>query len=114
MPESKLTCNALQEQLLKEPNQFRILVEIGTGDGSVLDYLSSKFPEINSMAGIDLSEVQIENNKVHDKENPKPEFVAADGLDWVEKHGHENMVFVTFRGVLEYFAELRLQEFIKN
>ena len=63
------------------------------------------------MVGIDLSEVQIENNKVNYKENPKLEFVAADGFDWVHKHGHENMVFVTFRGVLEYFTEQRLQEF---
>ncbi|WP_099572627.1 class I SAM-dependent methyltransferase [Maribacter sp. 4U21] len=100
--------------MLKESNQFNTLVEIGTGDGSVLHFLSSKIPEMIRMVGIDLSEIQITADISKYKENPKLEFVVADGFQWVEQNGKSNMIFVTFRGVLEYFTQQRLQGFFKK
>lgn len=36
--------------------------------------------------------------------------MTSDALDWVKEHGQGNTIFVTSRGVLEYFMEPRLQE----
>jgi len=114
LPDCAFIFDILKEQLRLEPNEFNTLVEIGTGNGKVLDFLSSEFPQIVRFVGIDLSPIQIELNKEKYKENPRLEFVAADGFDWVNVHGHGHMVFVTSRGVLEYFTEQRLQDFFNK
>ncbi|WP_394749354.1 class I SAM-dependent methyltransferase [Spongiimicrobium salis] len=111
LPDCEFIFDLLQEQLSKNPNSFNTLVEIGTGDGNVLQHLSTKFPQIEHFVGIDLSEVQTETNTQTYKENPKLQFVAADGFDWIKANGSANMIFVTFMGVLEYFTEQRLQQF---
>ncbi|WP_047245793.1 class I SAM-dependent methyltransferase [Maribacter thermophilus] len=111
LPKYKATFDILEKELLKDPKKYTAIVEIGTGDGSILNFLSEKFPQINRMVGIDLSEIQIAKNKIKYIENTRLEFVAADGFEWVEENGLTNMVFVTFRGVLEYFTEQRLQDF---
>jgi len=104
----------LKKELSNQPEEFDTLVEIGTGTGKVLNYLSSEFPKINRFVGIDLSEDQIEINNKKFENNKKLEFVAADAFDWVKEHGKGNTIFVTSRGVLEYFLESRLQELLKE
>ncbi|WP_324024160.1 class I SAM-dependent methyltransferase [Maribacter sp. BPC-D8] len=98
--------------ILKDTHkEFHTMVEIGTGNGDVLDYLSSKFPQIERFVGIDLSVEQINfNQKLYD-ENIKIEFVAADGFEWIKENGTNNMIIFTSGGVLEYFSEQRLQKF---
>ena len=76
--------------------------------------MSSKFPEIDRFIGIDLSQEQISLNGDRYGVNKKLEFVAADALDWVKEHGQGNTIFVTSRGVLEYFLEPRLQELFNH
>jgi hypothetical protein len=114
LPNCAFIFDLLQEQLTNEPEAFNTLVEIGTGNGKVLNYLNSKFPSIQRFVGIDLSPVQIQLNTENFKGNPKLEFVATDGFDWVKKHGHSNIIFVTSRGVLEYFTEQRLKDFLNK
>ena len=110
LPDCVFIFNLLEKELIKESNQFKTLVEIGSGNGSVLDYLSSKFPQLDRLVGIDLSKVQTDNNKDKYKEKSKLEFVASDAFDWVNEHGHGDMILVTFCGVLEYFTEKRLRQ----
>ncbi len=113
LPDCAFIFDILKEKLEKEDGHYNTLVEIGTGNGKVLEYLSSKFPEIDSMVGIDLSLDQITINTQKFKKEPRLEFVASDGYEWVKEHGRGNMIFVTSRGVLEYFTERRLQDFLK-
>ncbi|WP_299124658.1 class I SAM-dependent methyltransferase [uncultured Winogradskyella sp.] len=114
LPNCAFIFDLLQEQLTNESDTFNTLVEIGTGNGKVLNYLSSKFPSIQRFVGIDLSLVQIQLNTENFKSNEKLEFVAIDGFDWVKEYGHGNIIFVTSRGVLEYFTEHRLTEFLNK
>lgn len=114
LPDCTFIFDILEEQLAKESHTFKTLVEIGTGDGNVLKYLAGRFPQIERFVGIDLSPVQTKINTDTYKKNPKLEFVAADGFDWVKKHGEDHMIFVTFMGVLEYFTEDRLQDFFNE
>lgn len=100
----------LKEQLSNQSEEFKTLVEIGTGNGTVLNYLCSKFPDIDRFVGIDLSSEQTEINNKKYIHNEKLEFVAADAFDWIKDHGKTNTIFVT-RDTLEYFLEPNLQEF---
>jgi len=101
---------ALQVLLKDKSQYYHTMVEIGTGNGDVLDYLSTKFSQIKRFVGIDLSIEQINYNKKKYEQNIKLEFVATDGFDWIKENGNSNMIFFTSGGVLEYFTEQRLQK----
>lgn len=109
LPDCSFIFELLKQQLSNDLDEFNTLVEFGTGTGSVLNYLSSEFNNINKFVGIDLSPIQIEMNRKKFVENNKLEFVAMDGFEWVKKYGRSNTIFVTSGGVLEYFTEERLQ-----
>lgn len=110
LPNCTFIFDILKEEISNQSEEYNTLVEIGTGNGDVLNYLCSEFPEINRFIGIDLSRDQIELNHVKFIDNKKLEFVVADAFDWVKEHGQGNTIFVTSRGVLEYFMESRLKE----
>ncbi|MBU2928307.1 class I SAM-dependent methyltransferase [Winogradskyella psychrotolerans] len=112
LPHCSFIFKILKEKLSKESESFTRLVEIGTGNGDVLNYLYSEFPQIDRFIGIDLSVDQIEINKAKYKNNKKLEFVASDAIEWVREHGARNTIFVTSRGVLEYFEPQLLEEFL--
>lgn len=103
----------LKKELTNQQEVFNTLVEIGTGNGSVLNYLSSEFPEIDCFIGIDLSKDQTSINNKKYESNKKLEFVAADAFDWIKSNGKTNTIFVT-RDTLEYFLEPDLQEFFNQ
>ncbi len=109
-PKAEFMFDLLKEITKESSHSFNTMLEIGTGDGSVLNYLSSKFPEINSFIGIDLSKDQIDKNRKCYVENPKLEFTASDGSEWIKKNGSDNMVVFTCGGVLEYFTQKKLEE----
>ena len=113
-PHSGPVIQGLREQLEKTSEPYRSLVEIGTGNGHLLNYLSVKFPRIERFIGIDLSPDQIKSVKKKYEGNDRLEFVAADGFEWVRDHGEANTIFVTFGGVLEYFAQKRLEAFFRT
>jgi len=106
-------CSYLIDELKKKLNEqsvnFKTMLEIGTGHGDVLNYLSSEFPKIRSFVGIDLSLDQINSNKEKYRENRRLKFEASDGLEWIMEHGESNMIVITSGGVLEYFTENRLK-----
>lgn len=114
LPNWAFIFDILKEELSNQSEEFNLLVEIGTGDGEVLNYLSSEFPKIDRFVGIDLSPNQVEINNKKFTDNKRLDFVASDGFDWVNQHGQSNTIFVTSGGVLEYFTELRLQEFLSK
>ncbi|WP_264565057.1 class I SAM-dependent methyltransferase [Flavobacterium sp. N3904] len=113
LPHCTFIYKIVKEKFFKDEIQFTTLVEIGTGNGDVLNYLESNFPEIDKFIGIDLSSEQIKINKEKYKENLRLEFIAADVIEWVKKEGHKNTIFATSNGVFEYFTEHQLREFIK-
>lgn len=114
LPDCSFVFELLKEELKTHPKSFNTLVEIGAGNGNVLNYLSNQFTEIDHFIGIDLSATQVDlNNKKYEAQK-KLNFVASDGFEWVKKNGTSNTIFVTSRGVLEYFTEERLLDFLKT
>lgn len=112
LPNCTFIFEKLKKELSDNPVKCTTLVEVGTGNGDVLNYLSEEFPQIDRFVGIDLSADQIGLNNKKFIANKKLEFVAADAYDWVQEHGKSNTIFVSSRGVLEYFLEARLLEFL--
>ncbi len=113
LPNCTFIFEILKEKFFKDEAQFDNLVEIGVGNGDVLNYLASNFPEIDKFIGIDLSVEQIMINQEKYKGNSKLVFIATDVLEWIKKEGRKNTIFVTSNGVFEYFTEQQLREFIK-
>ncbi|GAA4973326.1 hypothetical protein GCM10023315_24660 [Algibacter aquimarinus] len=111
LPKCSFVFDLLEKKLNHSTDIYNTLIEIGTGDGSVLEHLSTRFPQINRFIGIDLSIPQIHDNKEKYSDNKRLEFVASDGFDWIEENGYSNTIIVTSRGVLEYFTQDRLTHF---
>ncbi|WP_423997287.1 class I SAM-dependent methyltransferase [Maribacter sp. IgM3_T14_3] len=114
LPECSFIFELLKEKLSGKNHDFNTIVEIGTGNGKVLNYLSEQLPQIERFVGIDLNQNQISQNRITYKKNVQLEFVASDAFDWVNTYANKNMIFVTSRGVLEYFTESRLQDFLQQ
>ncbi|TDT46712.1 methyltransferase family protein [Maribacter spongiicola] len=114
LPECSFIFELLKEKLSTKNERFNTIVEIGTGNGKVLNYLSEQLPQIERFIGIDLNQNQISQNRITYKKNTQLEFVASDAFDWVNTYANKNMIFVTSRGVLEYFTESRLQDFLQQ
>lgn len=114
LPECSFIFKILKEEILNHSEKFNTLVEIGTGNGKVLEYLSSEFPDIKHFVGVDLNAVQIDINNKRYHKNKRLDFIASDGFDWVKRNGRGNTIFVTQGGVLEYFTKERLQTFLEE
>lgn len=114
LPNCTFVFDLLKTELNNTDQSFDTFVEIGTGNGDVLNWLSAEFPKVKRFIGIDLSEQQIQMNKEKFGNNEKLEFIAADAYEWVKKEGKSNTIFVSSRGVLEYFIESQLQELLNN
>lgn len=114
IPKCSFLFDLLQEQLKNESVKYKTLIEIGTGDGRVLEYLSAKFPQIGRFIGIDLSIAQIDTNKKLFNKSANLEFVASDGFDWIKENRLDHTIIVTSRGVLEYFTPSKLQAFFNE
>ena len=114
LPAYKTILDVLRNEVSKESITFGKLVEIGTGNGSVLNYLSSNYSDVEELIGIDLSKEQTKTNNITYNSNPKLEFIAGDVLDWIENQQDGNFVFFTFRGVLEYFSQHQLSRFFEK
>ena len=114
IPKCSFLVDLLKEKVDQEDGKFNILIEIGTGEGTVLNYLSSQLPNVNRFIGIDLSTAQIESNKNLFSKNKKLEFVASDAFDWIKENRNDHMIIITCNGVLEYFTQSRLQDFFNE
>ncbi|HFC12312.1 MAG TPA: methyltransferase domain-containing protein [Anaerolineae bacterium] len=95
--------------LLAENPDFKTLIEIGSGGGDLLNYLAEQIGQLDTFVGIDLSPEITEENKSHYR-NAKLRWIADNGKIWVEENGQPNNIFMTFRGVLEYFTTTDLEE----
>ena len=95
------------ELLVTQPTKFSTLCEIGTGSGELLAGLGGRLPSLERLIGIDLCEATIRGNqsKYHGQ---RFDWVAGDASKWIQQHAGKNCVFVSYRGVLEYFTQQEL------
>lgn len=98
---------------LKE-NSYHELIELGCGEGIVVNTLSKDFLEINSFLGVDINRAQIEINKATYSSNEKLSFETGDLTKDVDLIKGPNKIYLTFGGVLEYLSEQELLGFLQK
>lgn len=91
------------------PAPLRRMVEIGSGDGKILDHFRRCLPDLAEFHGVDVNLPQVENNRRIHAESGRMWFHHSDGLRWLEQNGGRGTVLVTNGGVLEYFTRPELQ-----
>jgi len=88
---------------------FQRMVEIGAGDGKILDHFRRCLPGLPEFHGVDVNLQQVEKNRLIYQESGRMSFHHSDGLGWLQKNGGPGTVLVTNGGVLEYFTRPELE-----
>lgn len=78
------------------------LVEIGSGDGRVLDYLARQLPWVAEFHGIDLNAAQVAACRQRHAHDPRLHFHCEDALDWLRRQPEAPTILFANGGVLEY------------
>lgn len=86
------------------------LVEIGCGDGRVLDHLAGRLAGVGEFVGLDLNGPIIAEDRVRYADRPRLRFESGDALEWLQANAAPGTILMTYGGVLEYFAPDRLRE----
>lgn len=102
--------DAMKEAISKFGNGEVRLVELGSGDGRVLQYLRERLSGVDAFVGIDLNENQILECREKYRDEPKLSFENHDVSEWLSEHPARQTVLFTNGGVLEYFTRAQLLE----
>ncbi|MEH6525537.1 MAG: class I SAM-dependent methyltransferase [Sneathiella sp.] len=98
------------QNMMHSRREFRTLLEIGCGDGQVLNYLSNSLPGIDRGIGIDINSGIIEENRKTYSGNSKLKFVSGDAVEGIKSNMGKNCLVMSYGGVLEYFSEESVKE----
>lgn len=112
LPNYKFIFDLLKQKLSEDNIEYNTLVEIGSGNGKALNYLSQNLSGIKTFIGLDLSEHQVESNNETYKSNNNLKFIAVDGFKWIKEYTRSNTIVVTMGGVLEYFTQQQIKELL--
>lgn len=85
------------------------LVEVGSGDGKVLEWLAAQLPGIETLHGVDLNEREIEKCRQRHRDSPRLHFHAGDLHAWLLANPVPRTILVTNGGVFEYLLEDELR-----
>lgn len=86
------------------------LVEVGSGDGRVLEWFSRELPEIDTFHGVDLNENEIGKCRDRHRTSARLQFHAGDLLGWLRANPAPATVLVTNGGVFEYLLESEMRQ----
>jgi len=98
---------------LTEQQQFDRLIEVGCGEGLVLAELTKRMPRVKSFIGLDINAQIIERNRETYADLPNTRFMHADLAEIAPLCTARNTLFFVYGGVLEYFTESELSEFLR-
>jgi len=86
------------------------LIEIGCGDGRVLDHCARRLPRIPAFLGLDINPTIIARNRQDHAGNPRLAFEAGEAMAWLPARMGEGTVLMTYGGVMEYFPPADLAQ----
>lgn len=92
-----------------EGNDLDRVIELGCGNGKVLEYVSQHLASCKEFVGIDIDPNRIDANNQY-YEGKQLEFVADNALNWLQIHAKPSMMLLTNGGVLEYFLQSDVAE----
>jgi hypothetical protein len=85
------------------------LVEVGSGDGKVLEWFAERLPEIDTLHGVDLNDREIRRCRENHRDSSRLFFHTGDLLAWLRENPAPRTVLVTNGGVFEYLLEDELR-----
>ena len=86
------------------------LVEVGCGDGRVLEHLAQRLPQLASLTGLDINPGIIARNQQSYAAHPRLKFESGDAQAWLLAHLSPNTILLTYGGVWEYFTQAELAQ----
>lgn len=92
-----------------QDNSIDQMIEVGCGDGRVLDYCSKRLTGIKRFTGLDINPMIIDANKTRYADNTALTFISENAQDWVPEHTGPGTLLFTYGGVLEYFSQSGLE-----
>lgn len=105
----------LKGQLANVPESEEVhLVEVGCGDGLVLQHLAEKLPRLTQLTGIDISEEEIARCQKRHADASKLTFTSQDIFEWLAENQKTHLVLFANGGVLEYFTRTQLKTLFKQ
>ncbi len=91
------------EELLPSLGEGNVrLVEVGSGDGKLLEWLSQRLDGITEFHGVDLNEQEISKCRETHHGSEKLFFHHGDLLDWLRENPAPRTILMANGGVLEY------------
>lgn len=102
-----------QRAMEKSGQYYHQLIELGSGDGKILEHFSKELKSIPAFHGIDMNLPQTENNRQIYAHLPALEFHHGDAGKWLRDHATPNTVVIANGGVLEYFTRIELLDMFK-
>ncbi|MDA7964119.1 hypothetical protein [Ruegeria sp.] len=95
-------------QALTRSQDFKHLVEVGCGDGKVLQHCVLHMPQIGRYCGIDINRDIIRRNRNVYAKYPELNFTSGDARVWFQDHMEPGLLMLSYGGVFEYFSEADL------
>lgn len=104
---------ALDAEIRDSEGKYDQLIEIGCGDGRVLNHLSEKFGGLVKFTGLDINAGIVEKNReVYD--SGKLSFESGDASILVREKANKGTILFSYGGVMEYFLESELVEMFRH
>lgn len=90
------------------------LVEIGCGDGRVLQHCAARMATIPDCIGLDINPAIIARNRQAYAGEARLSFVEADAEGWIAENAGPGTLLLTYGGVMEYFDRRSLGRIFRN
>jgi len=87
-----------------ETGEFSRLIEIGCGDGRVLQHVAGRLPSLERVTGLDINTGIIARNGAAYVDDARLSFEAADGHPWLLRASLPGSIVMAYGGVFEYFT----------
>ncbi len=93
-----------------DKHPFRQMIELGCGDGRVLQHCAGIFIDTDRFIGIDINPAIIQRNIETYAGNEKLHFTSGDAIEWLQVNPVDGCLIFSYGGVLEYFSPEALCE----
>lgn len=95
-------------------NNIEQMIEVGCGDGRVLDHCATRLTGIKKFIGLDINPMIINENKQRYAASKNMDFVSANAQEWVPRNTGPGSLLFTYGGVLEYFSQNGLNKLFER
>ena len=94
--------------------RFARVVEIGCGDGKVLDHVRRRMAGIPTHVGLDVNASALARAREMFGTGPGVSFVEAEATAWLGAHPAAGTILLSYGGVMEYLSEGAVERVLRH